>query len=875
VATAGTLTKGLRGLGQADLELLLSRRPEALEALDGQGLRPTLSLLASALSARSGVRQAIESLDLFLLQLLRVASWFGSEVPGATLVAQADGVPPETVQAGAEELARWGLAFPLPAPGAAGGWALAVPGCVRAEVPPALGRRVAELLAGEPADSIRAMLLRLGADPPRPATRDSLVALLTARLSDPAALATILDRAPAQARSVLEAFVEAGGRLTWEAMPRHGVRFGMPSGVRDDSGVGVAWLRQVGLLVVTPPTSWQQGAGLTIPGEAQLALRDGVIFRGWDATPPAVTSRPLSPGSAGAVGAAGPGTGPAGSVGSAAPVGSVGPAGSVGSGDAAGLLSAVQALLDEWTHRPPKTIQKGGAGVRDLRKVAKAIGVDERHGQFLYALAIEAGLLEYRDEYLMPSPAAERWQRATSPEQWLALFEAWTEAGLWREPQGLVALDEASHAGGLDRHRASVLEVLAELPPGEGAEPASIARLLYWRRPMQARSADGMQGFVAGVGEALGWLGTGAGLPLVALLDPGRSALANPGWAATPEAAALFPQPVATLTVQPDLTVLVPGRPAAALSESLARFAELQASSPARIYRIGEASLRAALDGGMTTEAILGVLENHSRSPLPQSVRYLIEDVGRRHGRLVAGRSGLFVRSEDPSIIAAVVADRRLARLQPRALAPTVAVFGERDMDRLLKSLRSAGYMPVAEAGSRDQRADEDPYDDMDVDIEWDGDRRGAQRGGRPILYRHAGRRRGPSPLGMTDISRIAAAVAEDAARPPAPGPAPVADSMMDGRLCRSPKEIRRLVELGVQHSAVLEIQYLSGTGETTVREIEPLEADRSSVTALCRLRGDERTFWISRIRWARATGEHFEPDTVDVVYEYRRGRAR
>jgi hypothetical protein len=389
---------------------------------------------------------------------------------------------------------------------------------------------------------------------------------------------------------------------------------------------------------------------------------------------------------------------------------------------------------------------------------------------------------------------------------------------------------------------------------------------------MQARSPDGMQGFVAGVGEALGWLGTGAGLPLVALLDPARSALADPAWAHSPDAAALFPEPVGTLTVQPDLTVLVPGRPTPELSESLARFAELQASAPARIYRISEGSLRAALDGGMSPRTILGVLEERSRSPLPQSVRYLVEDVGRRHGRLVAGHGGLFVRSEDASIIAAVVADRRLARLRPRSLAPTVAVFGEQDLGRLLKALRSAGYMPVAEAPARGHREEYDAYDDdLDVEIGWG---RSRHTDGRPILYRHADHR-GRARLGSPDIARVAAAVAEDAARPPSAGPAPVADSLMDGRLCRAPKEIRRLVELGVQLSAVLEIQYLSGTGETTVREIEPVAADRSSVTALCRLRGDERTFWLSRIRWARATGEHFEPDTVNVVYEYRRGRAR
>ncbi|HEY8201584.1 MAG TPA: WYL domain-containing protein, partial [Actinomycetota bacterium] len=195
--------------------------------------------------------------------------------------------------------------------------------------------------------------------------------------------------------------------------------------------------------------------------------------------------------------------------------------------------------------------------------------------------------------------------------------------------------------------------------------------------------------------------------------------------------------------------------------------------------------------------------------------------------------------------------------------------------DKLLKALRAAGYMPVAEPEARGRQEEHDEDDDLGVDVGVEiGWGRSRRVGGRPILHRHAGRLGRPR-LRSAEIARIAAAVAEDAARPPAAGPAPMADSLMDGRLCRSSREIRRLIELGVQHSAVLEIQYLSGAGETTVREIEPVEADRSSVTARCRLRADERTFWVSRIRWARATGEHFEPDMMDVLYEYRRGRAR
>ncbi|MGH2722443.1 MAG: hypothetical protein ACRDJO_12715, partial [Actinomycetota bacterium] len=135
--SGGTLTRGIRSLGRADLEVLLTRRPEGAAAIASHGQSPTVALLASALAGRSGVRRAVESLDQFLLQLVRVAAWMGSEVAGGDLEAQAAGVDPADLRAAAGELARWGLAFPHEAPGASGGWGLWVPGAVRAEVPPA------------------------------------------------------------------------------------------------------------------------------------------------------------------------------------------------------------------------------------------------------------------------------------------------------------------------------------------------------------------------------------------------------------------------------------------------------------------------------------------------------------------------------------------------------------------------------------------------------------------------------------------------------------------------------------------------------------------------------------------------------------------
>jgi hypothetical protein len=70
--------------------------------------------------------------------------------------------------------------------------------------------------------------------------------------------------------------------------------------------------------------------------------------------------------------------------------------------------------------------------------------------------------------------------------------------------------------------------------------------------------------------------------------------------------------------------------------------------------------------------------------------------VARRHGGLRAGTAGAYLRSDDEALVAEVLADRRLAAMALRRLAPGVLVspYG---LSRLLGALRDAGYAPVAE----------------------------------------------------------------------------------------------------------------------------------------------------------------------------------
>ena len=73
---------------------------------------------------------------------------------------------------------------------------------------------------------------------------------------------------------------------------------------------------------------------------------------------------------------------------------------------------------------------------------------------------------------------------------------------------------------------------------------------------------------------------------------------------AIPKTWAQFAAEVATCTVGADLTVIVPGPPVADLGSALGRFADLTASSPARIYKVSEASVRRALDAGKAAEDV-------------------------------------------------------------------------------------------------------------------------------------------------------------------------------------------------------------------------------------------------------------------------------
>ncbi|MCL8015101.1 helicase C-terminal domain-containing protein, partial [Streptomyces sp. AS02] len=163
----------------------------------------------------------------------------------------------------------------------------------------------------------------------------------------------------------------------------------------------------------------------------------------------------------------------------------------------------------------------------------------------------------------------------------------------------------------------------------------------------------------------------------------------------------LLPEPLDHVLLQADLTAVAPGplqRPLAAVLDVLA---DVESKGGATVYRFTPGSVRRALDAGRSASDLHAFLAEHSRTPVPQPLAYLIDDVARKHGHLRVGAASAYVRCDDDAVLNEILADKRAAGLRLRRLAPTV-LAAQADPAGLLEGLRAMGFAPAAESAEGD-----------------------------------------------------------------------------------------------------------------------------------------------------------------------------
>jgi predicted DNA-binding transcriptional regulator YafY len=255
----------------------------------------------------------------------------------------------------------------------------------------------------------------------------------------------------------------------------------------------------------------------------------------------------------------------------------------------------------------------------------------------------------------------------------------------------------------------------------------------------------------------------------------------------------------------------------------MAVVADVESAGAATVYRVTEATVRRALDAGRSASELHELFRTRSRTPVPQALTYLVDDVARRHGALRVGAAAAYLRCDDEALLAAVVADRRVESLRLRRIAPTVVV-SRSGVERVLEVLRDAGYPPVAESA------------DGAVLITRPDARRAA---GRPAMPRAS------EPPGVTDAQLIELVRAVRAGDRAAQRSA--AALAVDVPGVTTATTLGMLREAARANQAVL-LGYVNAQGTASQRIVEPVSVNGGYLHGYDHQRDEMRTFALHRI---------------------------
>ncbi|SER03523.1 Helicase conserved C-terminal domain-containing protein [Streptomyces sp. yr375] len=848
-----SLAAALRARDDASLAALLRARPDLITPV------PTdLTQLATRAGTRASVVRALERLDRFALQTAEALAVADDPATYGELLAltAGDARDPAVVEAlpGAlaalrEQALVWGADDRLHLVRTARELLAPSP---QHPSPTGLGPSVREATAGMSPGRIQEIVAAAGL----PSTHDpvSAVAALTALFGHRKKMAALLAGAPPESLDVLE-------RLVW----------GPPYGqVTHDPAARLRWLLDRGLLLPTAPGT------VVLPREVALHLRAGRAHRTPEPAPPAVE----------------PAAAHAPQVVDATAAGQAYTALATveellkdwDEGGPAALRAGGLSVRD----------LKRTAVALDVSEPVAAFWVELAYAAGLLASDGEAderyaATPEY-DEWL-ERPPAERWARLA--EAWLtATRTAGVVGGRDLKERALSALGPGLDRSAAPEVRHRVLTLLAGLPEGTAPDPEALRARLRWERPLRGpqnhqspQTPPGSQGSQSSQGdedlrsrlarwtlaeaESLGVTGRGAlsaqgrallGAPHPPKPPPAPAAPTGPGdrlpahhqhhpvpaaqaplsppeqavatAAAARLLAPLLPEPLDHVLLQADLTAVAPGPLRRPLADVLNVLADVESKGGATVYRFTPGSVRRALDAGRSASDLQAFLAEHSRTPVPQPLAYLIDDVARRHGHLRVGAASAYVRCDDDAVLNEILADKRAVALRLRRLAPTV-LASQADPATLLAGLRAMGFAPAAESAEGDVL----------------------------IARAHAHRtppRTAPEPVPdgppVPDATLLTAAIrairaGDQAATTPRKPTTEDAAPLAPGELPRtSPAETLATVQAAVLTGESLWIGYVNAEGTASQRVIAPVRVEGGFVTAYDHTADEVRTYPLHRI---------------------------
>lgn len=679
------LSKELEARSDDSLRALFDARPDLISPPV-----PDFGALAARASARLSVQRALERLNRPQMQVLETLHLCTNTDTGHSasaaglrkMIPGSSGAAVERILHSLQDLALVHRAEPphgTPESAAKQRHYLPV-GSLKDVVgiyPAGLGRSYTELVRLQPAFAQRVVQLvselhRSGVAIHDATTPMEAALALQHWTSSPEALNSILSTAPERTTALLARFRNWAMGAVPQAQRKASI-------TTEGSDVGpVDWLLARGLLVPL------DAAHVELPHSVGLSLRGGAIINDFTLEPP---------------------------------IPELGRTSAVLRRNAAlSAISETLRLMGELLHavreQPLATLRSGGVGVREMRRLAELLRIDQQQAGILLELAALAGLIRLDvDSSSWIQPPQLEWLVLPRQEQWLWLVNAWLAServpslvgqpingtrgvpAAHRSASGstIIALSAEAQRPDAPLVRKRILEILHELTveagSADGTAPVldaeAVLQRAEWAQPRMARRFSSMIRGVLAEAELLGLVGSGA-------LSQLGSALAED----QPEAAIAIlgehlPAALSHVLLQADLTAVAPGYLDPGLTGKLLVMADAEGQGPATIYRFSEGSIKRALDTGYDAAGILEFLREHSATAVPQPLQYLVEDTALRHGRLRVGPAASFVHSDDEDALLELLSGPKAAHLKLEKIAPTVLVSAAppRETAQVLRNL--------------------------------------------------------------------------------------------------------------------------------------------------------------------------------------------
>ncbi|GAA1427119.1 helicase-associated domain-containing protein [Microlunatus lacustris] len=485
---------------------------------------------------------------------------------------------------------------------------------------------------------------------------------------------------------------------------------------------------------------------------------------------------------------------------------------SAAAGAAFGLLHDVELVAHAVDTVPHRLLRTGGVSARDVTALGRRLGTDADHATFVLECAAAAGLVAPGGNLcLLPTADFDRWAGQDGPSRWLLLARSWLAAPRWfsasAEP-GTHPLGPEADAASAPAVRRLLLGLAAALEPGTVPDLEELTGALAWHRPRLTRGPVDVGTLVDWTWREASWLG------LVAL--GGVSAFAASLDRAEPVLPAalvgLFPEPVHEVILQADLTAVAPGPLAHDVAGELRLLAEQESRGGGGVYRFSDSSLRRAFDVGWSAVEVHTWLAEHSATPVPQPLAYLVDDVARRHGSIRVGSALSYLRTDDAGEAAALLGHPGAASLGLRTVAPGVLVAAVEPAE-LVAFLHGLGQTPAVE-----------------------------DEGGRTMTPPPGQRAARPTPqetLPSAQPEEVAAALLAAERDHPRRRAEEGADS--------TEQTLERL-RVATQQAAPVWVAWVAADGSATERELAPLDLTGGSVRAVDRSSAQVVTIPLARI---------------------------